>query len=381
MEQAFTTGAPGKHFWWVAPIYKQTEIAFSRVLRALPRWTYRANKGNLTVVLVNGAVLQFRSGEKPDNLFGEDVYAVVIDEASRLREESWHAVRSTITATRGMARMIGNVKGRKNWFYGLARRAEKGERGLHYSKLTAYDAVKGGVLDIEEIEAAQRDLPENVFRELYLAEPSDDGGNPFGIKHIAACIAPFSEKRAEAMGLDLARTHDWCVLIGLDREGVTCGFERWQSSWEETDKRVRKFTQGTPLLVDATGVGDPVYERIALWHADAEPYVFSAKSKQLLMEGLAWAIQNQIVRFPDGAIRAELETFEYVYTRTGTRYSAPEGYHDDCVVALALAVEKYRRVMPQIGAVGPGGDSRISPWLSDDDVTDPDESGDEYGDE
>lgn len=360
-------------------MYGQARIAFRRTKRALPRWMYRANNQDLTITLLNGAVVYFKSGEKPDNLYGEDVYAAVIDEASRVREEAWHAIRSTLTATRGQCRMIGNVKGRKNWFYLLARRAESGERGLHYSKLTAYDAVEGGVLDLEEIEGAKRDLPEQVFRELYLAEPSDDGGNPFGLSHIQGCVAPFSEAKSVAMGLDLARKQDWCVLIGLDKEGFTAGFERWQSSWEETDKRVRRYAKGIPLLVDATGVGDPVYERIAGWHPRAEPYVFSPKSKQLLMEGLAWAIQNRVVHFPDGAIRAELDTFEYVYTRTGVQYSAPVGYHDDCVVALALAVEELRRVRPQVGAIKSGGASRISPWLSADDGDVEEE--DDYGEE
>ena len=40
------------------------------------------------------------------------------DEASRMREESWHAVRSTLTFTQvDQIRIIGNVRGRKNWFY------------------------------------------------------------------------------------------------------------------------------------------------------------------------------------------------------------------------------------------------------------------------
>jgi hypothetical protein len=38
-------------------------------------------------------------------------------------------------------------------------------------------------------------------------------------------------------------------------------------------------------------------------------------------------------------IVAELEEFGYEYTRTGVRYSAPEGLHDDTVCALALAVQ------------------------------------------
>jgi hypothetical protein len=43
------------------------------------------------------------------------------------------------------------------------------------------------------------------------------------------------------------------------------------------------------------------------------------------------------VFYPDGVIRRELESFEYVYSRTGIRYSAPEGFHDDAVCALAQA--------------------------------------------
>jgi hypothetical protein len=81
------------------------------------------------------------------------------------------------------------------------------------------------------------------------------------------------------------------------------------------------------------------------------------------MEGLVLAIQTRKVRFPPGPIVAELEQFEYVFTRTGVRYSAPEGYHDDCVMALALAVDKLREVMPFALAGAPEGVDRISPWL------------------
>ena len=58
----------------------------------------------------------------------------------------------------------------------------------------------------------------------------------------------------------------------------------------------------------------------------------------MIMEGLAAAIQNREITFPDGIIRNELETYEYEFTRTGVRYTAPQGLHDDCVCALALAV-------------------------------------------
>jgi hypothetical protein len=69
------------------------------------------------------------------------------------------------------------------------------------------------------------------------------------------------------------------------------------------------------------------------------------------------------VTYPAGVIVDELECFEYEYTRTGVRYSAPEGYHDDCVIALALAVEQRRRLNPAIRGTGPEGAVQVSPWV------------------
>ena len=160
-------GRNANNYWWVAPVYPQARMAFRRLKRGLPQYIYSSNESELTVTLPNGAIIAFRSGEKPDNLYGEDVYAAVVDEATRVREESWHAIRSTLTATRGPIRIIGNVKGRRNWAYRLSRLAESGAKDWHYAKLTAYDAVDAGVLDLEEVEEARRQLPDNVFKELY----------------------------------------------------------------------------------------------------------------------------------------------------------------------------------------------------------------------
>src|SRR5215831_18052422 len=176
-EQAWLSKA-GRNFWWVAPIFPQAKIAYRRLKGTLPPRVHEYNATELRITLPNGAVLWFKGADRPDSLYGEDVYAAVGDEASRWKEEAWHALRSTLTQTRGPVRLIGNVKGRRNFFYRLCRRAEAGEPEMHYAKITAYDAVEAGVLDAAEIADAKRMLPEAVFRELYLAEPSDDGGNP-----------------------------------------------------------------------------------------------------------------------------------------------------------------------------------------------------------
>jgi hypothetical protein len=338
VEQAML-GCEGKNYWWIAPVFPQAKIAYRRMKLAIPRDLYTSNETELTVTLANGAVIWFKSGEKPDNLYGEDVYAAVMDECSRMREESWHAVRSTLTATKGKIRLIGNVKGRKNWFFKLCRKAEGGEPGMEFHRITAADAVQAKVLDAAEIADAKSKLPEAVFKQLYEAEPADDEGNPFGPKFIKLCTRPaLSKLPAVCGGRDLAKSHDWNVGINLDRAGDACGFERFQLPWAEAMARIKLFHGRAPTAIDSTGVGDPVVEDIQRnSNGIFEGYVFTPRSKQMLMENLAVMMQRGEIGFPDGQIVTELESFEYQYTRTGVTYSAPEGMNDDCVCALALA--------------------------------------------
>jgi phage FluMu gp28-like protein len=337
LEQALH-GRSGQDFWWIAPVYPQSRIAFRRLKAGLPREAFQANESELTLTLINGARITCKTAEKPDNLFGEDVFAAVFDEASRSREEAWHALRSTLTATRGKVRIIGNVRGRKNWAYKLARKAEAGETDMSYAKITAYDAIDAGILREDEIEDARRQLPDNVFRELYLAEPSDDEGNPFGLSAIRDCIGAMSSQRPVVFGLDLAKSVDFTCLVGLDRERKVCVFERFQRSWADTAETIRRIVGNVPCLTDSTGIGDAVLESLqAGRRQNFEGFKFTSASKQQIMEGLAVAIQTQKIGFPKGVLTNELESFEYEFSRTGVRYSAPSGMHDDAVCALALA--------------------------------------------
>jgi hypothetical protein len=119
-EEAMKATVPGRNYWWIAPIYATAKIAFRRLRNGLPRDIYSANASDMTITLLNGSVIWFKGADKTDSLFGEDVYAAVIDEATRCKDEAWHAVRTTLTQTRGPVRIIGNVKGRRNWAYQLA---------------------------------------------------------------------------------------------------------------------------------------------------------------------------------------------------------------------------------------------------------------------
>lgn len=335
--------------WWVAPTVGQAKIAYDRMkVQIEPKSLYTANETNRTITLITGVKLEFKTGEKPDNLFGDDVYACVVDEASRCRETAWFALRSTLTSTGGKCKFIGNVKGKKNWFYKMCLRAKSGnDPNYQYFKITAYDAANAGMMTkdgrpfIEEIEDAKRDLPESVFKELYEAEASEDGSNPFGLQYISQCTYPLSTQPSICHGIDLAKKSDYTSIIGLDRFAYVSHYANFQKDWRQTKETILLLPP-SPIAIDSTGVGDPIAEDIATKRDDVNMVVFTQRTKQQLMEGLAYAIQNRAIFFPEGQIKDQLEAFEFEYTRTGVRYSAPEGTHDDDVCALALAYSIWK---------------------------------------
>jgi hypothetical protein len=116
--QAWNKGREGQEFWWIAPDYQQARIAFRRTKKLLGQWalpgpfTWEAREVEMAIEILGGQAgrLRFQGSDKPDTLYGEDVYACVIDEASRCKEDAWHAVRSTLTATRGPIRIIGEPR-------------------------------------------------------------------------------------------------------------------------------------------------------------------------------------------------------------------------------------------------------------------------------
>lgn len=331
-----------QNVWWVAPVYGQSEMAFNRMRSQVnDKKFFKVNESKLKLTTPTGSIITFKSAEKPDNLYGDDVYACVFDEFTRAREEAWFALRSTLTATNGPCKFIGNVKGKKNWGYRLAQRAKNGDPNFEHFKITAYDAVACGLLDIEEIEQAKKDLPEHVFRELYLAEPSEDGSNPFGYKHIHNCIRPLTGNAPICFGIDLAKSFDYTCIIGIDVDGRVCYMDRFQKDWKQTKEHIISTVGTKQALIDSTGVGDSIVEDIQKSCPYIEGFKFSSSSKQQLMEGLSVAIQQGVISFPDGVIVTELEQFEFEYGSMGVKYSAPSGLHDDTVCALALARKKF----------------------------------------
>jgi len=328
-------GYPVAYF---APFYKLLEGTYKELYSVLNSVTSKKHE-NQFIELVTGGSIEFWSLENPLAGRSRKYKVAIIDEAAFNRNlwQSWtEAIRPTLTDLKGSAWFMSTPKG-KNDFYKLWMRGQTNEPDWMSWQMPT---VTNPFIDASEIEAARRDLPELAFKQEYLAEFNDNVANPFGLDYIRICTGQMSNEPAVCFGIDLAKSFDWTVIIGLDRFGVVCYFDRFQRPWNETKEIIRRLPRAA-IKIDSTGVGDPITEDIQRDRGDVHSFKYTSTSKQQLMEGLSAAIHQRKVIFPEGVIKAELESFEYQMTGTGVKYTAPPGLHDDCVNALALAWSMY----------------------------------------
>ncbi|MDG3582041.1 terminase large subunit domain-containing protein [Galbibacter pacificus] len=251
----------GDNFWWVSPTYSQSKIAFKRMKRkVIKSKVYSINESNLTITCPNGAVISFKSADNEDNLYGDDVKTAIFDEASRAKEEAWFALRSTLTATKGDCILIANYKGQGNW---LTLLAEKAETDSTYEKfvINAYDAVEAGILSLEEVEQAKKDLPEKIFKELYLAEGGGEAGQLIDEESISKLFTNQIGGGIKYITIDVARLgKDKSVIYVWDGLKVIEIKELAKNTLIELSKEIRELQAKynvnlSNIIADENGVG------------------------------------------------------------------------------------------------------------------------------
>jgi phage FluMu gp28-like protein len=319
---------------YITPTYKLAKTFFEKLTTAIP---FKNNISNLKIYCPNNGSIEFFTGERLDNLRGRKFHLVIIDEAAFIPEleSGWqNSIRPTLTDYEGKAVFLSTPRG-KNFFYSMF--MKQGENDWRSFKFSTYD---NPYINPREIDEARLQLPEVVFEQEYLANPAENSANPFGNAFIQRCIKPISAQQIVAYGIDLAKSVDFTVIVGLDNGGNVAYFDRFQMDWHNTKANIRRLPIA-PILADSTGVGDPILEDLIREGVNIEGLKFTSQSKQQLMEGLAQAIQQGKIGYPEGVIVDELDVFEYQFTANGVRYSAPSGFHDDCVMALALAWQNF----------------------------------------
>jgi phage FluMu gp28-like protein len=329
-------------------IDRYVERYFHPVLRDLPSqyWTWRQQKKELELF---GSVLDFRSADQPERIEGFGYRLVILNEAGIILNNSylWENAIRPMTLDYKPDILIGGTPKGKNVFWQLANKAQDRQDPKYadwkYFHKTSYDNPFLAKADIDELAA---DMPELVKRQEIFAEFLDEAAGVF--RNVSACIdkngkpEPPVPGRVYCAGLDLAKHVDFTVLTVFDDTGRQVYWTRInQLDWPYQKRLIIQVIQSykARVVMDSTGVGDPIFDDLREAGLDVEGYKFTNDSKKKLVESLMLAFEKaNLTLLPEKIQENELNMFEFSRTPSGLiSYNAPEGMHDDCVFALALA--------------------------------------------
>ena len=345
---------------WIGPTYLKCRIGYRYVKAMLPDMPgVRCIDSRLEIHLPNGSFLKFLHGKDAETTVeGEAVDAFVIDESGKQKKQLWHSLLTTITQTRGKGIVTGTPRG-FNWYYDEFRKAKGGDP--FYVCVTLATELNPFVSK-EAIEAARRLLPPSLFDQYYralfvssssvfsnLEKMFDEALKVQGNEKFWIHPDPEARKLETITGWDIAKHNDYSVFFTTNVKGQVVGYARFRripydaqvrrlkmyldKYFKESDKSVR---------YDATGVGDAVGDMLSEANIDAAftPVTFSNKSKQDMVSRTSMAIDTGWLRCPRiEEIEHEFGSLEVKVTKTGLfTYSAPDGEHDDIVMAALLSV-------------------------------------------
>jgi hypothetical protein len=343
--------------WIVAPTYELTNKVFEYVVRFLLAFDKsfgqyisggQGRPGQLKIS--EGIWIQCKSTTEPMSLLGEELDLEIIDEAALVPEKVYqqYIYPTTISKSRDTKTILISTPRGKNWFSNLYHiLAEKGS-AFHFTTLDGVET------DETKLELIKKVTPELLFRQEYMAEFVDEAGIVF--RNVDKVIKPYVEQEGKRdhyyiMGVDLGTVNDYTVITVIDRNThEVVHWDRFKGiDYTQQKDLIRakalKYNNAR-VIIDATGVGRPVYDDLRSSGVFVEDFTFSGKSKEELVGRLIVFIDEIYLRIPNiPVLVSELKAFEYKFIneRTGellknTKYGAPVGFHDDAVMSLGLAV-------------------------------------------
>lgn len=362
----------GKRVWWVSPSYKISDSQWRQAKRLLSKvWSVKNEIGRYMEfewkrsdgTVVRGE-LAFRSADRPDNMRGEGIDLLIIDEAAYVDETVWTAVLApAITDKQGSVLFISTPNG-LNWFYYLDvyGKSEDGKvDGWRTWYFTSYD---NPTIPRKEIDSAKRRMHIDLFEQEHLAMFKEDAGQVFRqVVHIST--AKFHDRPAPGhmygMGVDLGRKHDATVISVIDLTTNTQVFiDRftqidWVVQLSRVEAAIRRWKPVAVYIEDnfESMFADELMNR-GLKHIT--PFRTSSTSKVPLIENLINLVENKEITLLNQETEVgrtqlnEMRAFQLKRTKSGDNwtYSAPNGINDDTVIALALATKAFNYRAAQI---------------------------------
>lgn len=363
--------ANGQPMLWTAPTFGQVDIGWDESRKACDG-VAEFNRTRMTATFPGGGRIYYRSLDKPESTRGLTAAGAVVDEAQDVSEEAIDAVvRPILFDMRGWLWQIGTPKG-MNHFYRSYMRCKAGmERGertrawrapavgaeiddrgvLHRvpHALENDDLVKAGYFG-DLLTIYKRGIPEHIFRQEYLAEFNPDGGLVF--RNVNACSTAVLQEKAipghrYVFGVDFGKVEDFTSIkvIDCDTSEQVATDRISQIDYHFQVGRLKAMAalfNPDVLVAEANAMGGPLIETLQREGLPVMPFYTTNSTKAEIIEGLGLAFERERIKIlpkdVDKNLHLELGAFKASRTESGLiKYGAPDGMHDDDVMALALA--------------------------------------------
>jgi len=349
----------GEQWIWGAPTFDQVRICWNEMKHGVGNAAHFTQQ-RMTAEFPSGGKVIFRSLDDPDNARGHTADGVIMDEVQKCKPAAWYEVlRPMLIDTGGSAWGMGTPWGR-NWFWKEHVLAADRDDSIAWQIPTVGCKIVDNTLVREphplenpdiawpEIEHLFTTLPRRVFRQEVLAEFLEGEGAVF--RNITACctLEPSTPAAHEGheivMGVDWGKTNDYTVVsVGCRECKCEVYLDRFQGvSYHLARQRLSALVERWgvyDVLAESNAMGQPVIDEMQYTGLPVRGFMTTASSKPPLIENLALCLEQEEVHFiADPVATAELEAYEMTVSATTGRpsFSAPEGIHDDTVIARAL---------------------------------------------
>lgn len=321
----------------------------------------KRNDSELFIQFKNGSIWMLGGTDNPDSWRGTNPVDVVFDEYSEMKESMWtEIIRPILTENGGRATFCGTPKGR-NHFWRIYNYAKENKGPMWEAFF--YNVGQTQSIPETELEQARKEMPLAMYNQEFMCEFLDDAGAVFRRvnENVWSGDMPPEPGKNYQIGVDLAKYQDWTVITIIDLHTFRIAKqERFnQVDWNLQKARIEAVARrynNAKIMIDATGVGDPVYEDLSRMGLYIEPFRFTEQSRRQLLEGLAIALEQDKIKIPnDEILKDELAGFQYQLTegeRGKLKMTVPEGMHDDCVMSLGLAVWGIKEPLGDINIGG-----------------------------
>jgi hypothetical protein len=339
-------GLAGQRAAWYAPTYKQLMEVWRVLADKLEPVTRRRNEQEHRVELLTGGVIDMWSLDSPDTARGRAYHLVVVNEAAQvanLQMAYEQVIRPTLTDYSGSAWFLSTPRG-FNFFRVLFDRGQDPEQPEWRS--WTFPTTANPHIPADDIALARAELPEQTFAQEYLAAFISDETAVFrGL--LDACTldpqGPISGHQY-VVGCDWGKLHDFSVFSVLD---VTTREQVYIDRSTRIDYIAQVLRLGSlcqryrpiAVITEVNSIGQAIVEQLQRMRLPVVAWTATQASKGQMIEWLALSIeQGQVRLLRDPVQLAELQAFTATRTASGLmRYAAPEGQHDDTVIALGLA--------------------------------------------